>query len=157
MTPDTQAKLLRIAAVLRRKTAVSNLLREIGDVLLSAVPADYLRLDLGDDQGKLWSRVCRYGQDPERPGLGAVNGIRSTEALARSEEEGVHGISIPLGLGDVPTGRLVLKRRSGAFTKDDEEALVTASHLFSIGLRSRPFEPPPKPRNPFEDGAGPLV
>lgn len=156
MRPEAAEKLVRMAAVMRRRGPVLSLLPELTRELLAAVNAESVRYDLSDEHGKLWSRVVRPGQEPERPGLGAVSPLRSKEALVRVEEEGVHAIVLPLGLGDSPAGRLVLKRRSGAFTDEEERILQSAADLCSIGLRARPLDPPPKPRNPFEDG-GPLV
>jgi hypothetical protein len=146
-----------MARVMRRRTAVHNLLVDLTRLLMSVVPADGMRYDLGDEAGKLWSRVVRPGgQEPERPGLGAVTAIRSKEAFSRTEDEGTHGVSIPLGLGD-PNGRIVLKRKSGAFTDDEVEVLKAAADLFTIGLRGRLFDPPPKPRSPFDDEERPMV
>ena len=157
MNPEAQAKLLRVASIFRRRTCVQNLLGEASRVLLSAVPADGVRYDLTDEAGKLWSRVVRAGQEPERPGFGSVAPIRSKESLSRGEEDGMHFISLPVGMGDVPAGRLVLKRRIGPFTDEEEEILRSAADLVSIALRNRPFDPPPKPRNPFEEGEQPLI
>jgi len=157
MNASAQARLLEMAAVLRRRTAVQNLLPEVTKSLLSAVPADGVRYDLSDDSGKLWSRVVRPGQEPERPGLGAVTPIRSKEALSRTAEDGLHGVSMPLGLGEPPSGRLVLKRRSAPFTDEEVEVLRSAADLLSLALRARPFDPPPKPRSPFDDEGGPLI
>ncbi|MBI4564943.1 MAG: hypothetical protein HY716_09660 [Planctomycetes bacterium] len=156
MTPEAARHLLDMAHVMRRRTPIQNLLGDVTRCLLAAVPADGVRYDLGDDSGRLWSRVVRAGQDPERPELGSVPPVRSKESLTRSEQDGVHGISIPLGLGETPTGRLVLKRRQGPFSDEEVAVLQRAADLISLGLRSRPFDPPPKPRNPFED-EGPLV
>lgn len=155
MSPEAQANLLQMAAVMRRKTAIHYLLPDLARLLLDVVPADGIRFDLGDESGKLWSRVVRPNQEPERPGLGAVPPVRSKESLSKTEEDGVHAVSVPLGLGE-PSGRLVLKRKSGPFTDGEVDILKAAADLVSIGMRARPFDPPPKPRSPFDED-GPLV
>ncbi|HZN60770.1 MAG TPA: hypothetical protein VFC90_00060, partial [Planctomycetota bacterium] len=73
-----------------------------------------------------------------------------------TEEDGLFGVSVPLGIGEPPSGRLVVKRRSAAFSDEEVEVLKAAADLISIGFRARPFDPPPKPRSPFDDD-GPLV
>ena len=145
-----------MAAVMRRRAPIYYLLVDVTKSLLAAVPADGARFDLGDEGGKLWSRIMRPGQEPERPGLGSITPIRSKESFQRTEEDGLYGVSLPLGIGEPPSGRLVLKRRSGAFSDEEVEVLRAAADLISIGLRARPFDPPPKPRSPFDD-EGPLV
>jgi len=156
MNASAQARLLEMAAVMRRRAPIYYLLVDVTKSLLAAVPADGARFDLGDEGGKLWSRIMRPGQEPERPGLGSITPIRSKESFQRTEEDGLYGVSLPLGIGEPPSGRLVLKRRSGAFSDEEVEVLRAAADLISIGLRARPFDPPPKPRSPFDD-EGPLV
>lgn len=145
-----------MAAAMRRKAPIQNLLVDVSKALFAAVPADGARFDLGDEGGKLWSRVVRPGQEPERPGLGSITPIRSKESFQRTEEDGLHGVSFPLGIGEPPSGRFVMKRRSAAFSDEEVEVLRAVADLISIGLRARPFDPPPKPRSPFDDD-GPLV
>ncbi|HTF58172.1 MAG TPA: hypothetical protein VK661_13155 [Planctomycetota bacterium] len=157
MNASAQAKLLEMAAALRRKAPVHYLLAEVTKALLAAVPADGARYDLSDETGRLWSRVVRPGQEPERPGLGSVTPLRSKETFQRTEEDGLYGVSLPLGIGEPASGRLVLKRRSAAFSDEEVEVLRSAADLISLGFRARPFDPPPKPRGPFDDDAGPLV
>jgi len=156
MNASAQAKLLEMAAAMRRRAPIHYLLIDIAKSLFAAVPADGARFDLGDEGGKLWSRVVRPGQEPERPGLGSITPIRSKESFQRTEEDGLFGVSLPLGIGEPPSGRFVLKRRSGAFSDEEVEVLRAVADLISIGLRARPFDPPPKPRSPFDDD-GPLV
>lgn len=156
MNASAQAKLLEMAAVMRRRAPIHGLLADVTKCLLAAVPADGARFDLSDESGKLWSRVVRAGQEPERPSLGGVTPLRSKESFQRTEEDGLFGVSIPLGIGEPASGRLVLKRRSGAFSDDEVEVLRSAADLISLGLRARPYDPPPKPRSPFDDD-GPLV
>jgi hypothetical protein len=156
MNASAQAKLLEMAAAMRRKAPIHHLLGDVTKALFAAVPADGARFDLGDEGGKLWSRLVRPGQEPERPGLGAITPIRSKESFQKTEEDGLHGVSIPLGIGEPATGRLVVKRRSGAFSDEEVEVLKAAADLISLGFRARPFDPPPKPRSPFDED-GPLV
>ncbi len=156
MNASAQSKLLEMAAAMRRRAPIHYLLVDVTKSLLAAVPADGARYDLSDESGKLWTRIVRPGQEPERPGLGSITPIRSKESFQRTEEDGLFGVSLPLGIGEPPSGRLVLKRRSGAFSDEEVEVLRAAADLISIGLRARPFDPPPKPRSPFDDD-GPLV
>jgi hypothetical protein len=156
MNASAQSKLLDMAAAMRRRAPIHYLLVDVTKSLLAAVPADGARYDLSDESGKLWTRIVRPGQEPERPGLGSITPIRSKESFQRTEEDGLFGVSLPLGIGEPPSGRLVLKRRSGAFSDEEVEVLRAAADLISIGLRARPFDPPPKPRSPFDDD-GPLV
>jgi len=144
-----------IAALLRRKTPVANLLRELADAVFARVPCDGMRFDLTEDRGGLWSRVVKPGQDPERPPLGSVARLRTREAFEVTDSDGVHEVVVPLGIGDPATGRWTLRRRSGAFTEAEIDAIRSIADVLSLGLRARPFEPPPKPRGPFEEG--PLV
>ena len=69
----------RIAAVLRQKKAVQTLVPDLTNELVKVVPADWIRYDL-EDQGKLWSRSIKPGSEPQRPGLGEVPRIKSSEA-----------------------------------------------------------------------------
>ena len=156
MNASAQSKLLEMAAAMRRKAPIHNLLGEVTKVLVAAVPADGVRYDLSDEGGKLWSRLVRPGQEPERPGLGAITPLRSKEAFQQSEEDGLHGVSIPLGIGEPASGRMVVKRRSAAFSPEEIEVLKAAADLVSLGFRARPYDPPPKPRSPFDED-GPLV
>lgn len=142
-----------LARILRRKRAVSSLLKDLTAEILKIVPAEWLRYDL-EDQGRLWSRSIRPGADPQRPGLGEVPRMSSKDAEYARPIEGGFEACILLGIGD-PTGRLILRRKSEAFTDEEMELLRAVSDVLSLGLRARPFEPPPKPRNPFEEG--PLV
>ena len=143
----------RIAAVLRQKKVVATLLPDLTAEVVRLVPADWLRYDL-EDQGKLWSRSIKPGTDPVRPGLGEVPRIGSRETEYSREIEGGFEACLLLGIGET-SGRLLLRRKSPAFTDDDLKKLRPVADLLSIGLRARPFEPPPKPRGPFEDG--PLI
>ena len=140
----------RIAAVLRQKKTVHTLLADLTGEIARVVPADWLRYDL-EDQGKLWSRSIKPGSDPVRPGLGEVPRIRSTESEYAKEIEGGFEACLLLGIGE-PTGRLLLRRKSSAFADDDLKKLRSIADVLSLGLRARPFEPPPKPRGPFEEG-----
>ena len=156
MNASAQSKLLEMAAAMRRKAPIHNLLGDVTKLLFATVPADGARFDLSDEGGKLWSRLVRPGQDPERPGLGAITPLRTKEAFQQTEEDGLHGVSIPLGIGEPATGRLVVKRRSAAFSPDEIEMLKAAADLITLGFRARPFDPPPKPRSPFDED-GPLI
>ena len=148
--------LLKMASIMRRRAPIHNLLGDVTKALFAAVPADGARFDLGDEGGKLWSRIVRPGQEPERPGLGSITPIRSKESFQKTEEDGLFGVSLPLGIGEPASGRLVLKRRSAAFSDEEVEVLRAAADLISLGFRARPFDPPPKPRSPFDED-GPLV
>lgn len=156
MNASAQALLLQMAGAMRRRAPIHNLLGDVTKALFAAVPADGARFDLGDEGGKLWSRLVRPGQEPERPGLGSITPIRSKESFQRTEEDGLFGVSFPLGIGEPASGRMVVKRRIAAFSDDEVEVLRAAADLISLGLRARPFDPPPKPRSPFDDD-GPLV
>jgi hypothetical protein len=35
--------------------------------------------------------------------------------------------------------------------------LRAVADILSLGLRARPFEPPPKPRGPFDDSPGAMI
>lgn len=144
-----------IAGILRRKTAVANFVGELAEAILAQVPCDGMRFDLTDERGALWSRIVKRGQEPEPPSLGSVPRLKTRETFEVSEEEGVHQVVAPLGLGDPATGRWTLRRRSGPFTDAELESVRAIVDVLSLGLRARPFEPPPRPRGPFEEG--PLV
>lgn len=139
-----------IARVLRQKRAVQTLLADLTAEVLKIVSADWLRFDL-EDQGKLWSRSIKPGGDPERPGLGAVPRLSSKEAEYARPIEGGHEACLLLGIGE-PSGRLILRRKSDPFTDEEMRKLRAVADVLSLGLRARPFEPPPKPRGPFEEG-----
>ena len=143
----------RIAALLRQKKVIATLLPDLTTEVVRLVPADWLRYDL-EEQGKLWSRSIKPGGDPVRPGLGEVPRIGSRETEHSKEIEGGFEACLLLGIGET-SGRLLLRRKSPAFTPEDLKKLRPVADLHSIGLRARPFEPPPKPRGPFEDG--PLI
>ncbi len=140
----------RLAAVLRQKKSVQTLLPDLTTELLKIVPADWIRYDV-EDAGKIWCRSIKPGAEPQRPGLGEVPRITSREAEYAKEIEGGFEACLLLGIGET-TGRLVLRRKSGPFTDDEMKKLRPVADLLSLGLRARPFEPPPRPRGPFEDG-----
>ena len=143
----------RLASVLRQKKAVQTLFPDLTAEIMALVPADWLRVDL-EDQGKLWSRSIKPGSEPQRPGLGEVPRMRSSEAEYAKEIEGGFEACLLLGIGEA-SGRLLMRRKSGPFAEDEMKRLRAVADVLSIGLRARPFEPPPKPRNPFDEG--PLV
>ena len=145
----------RIAAVLRMKKAVQTLVPDLTTEIVKIVPADWIRYDL-EDQGRLWSRSVKPGAEPQRPGLGEVPRIRSTEAEYAKEIEGGFEACLLLGIGET-SGRLLLRRRSSAFTEDEMKKLRAVADVLSIGLRARPFEPPPKPRGPFDEEPGAMI
>jgi hypothetical protein len=144
-----------VARVLRQKKAVQTLLADLTAEVVKVVPADWLRYDL-EDQGKLWSRSIKPGSEPERPGLGAVPRLGSKETEYARPIEGGFEACVLLGIGE-PTGRLILRRKSAAFGDEDLKKLRALADVLSLGLRARPFEPPPKPRGPFDEGGGPMV
>ena len=139
----------RVAAVLRQKKAVQTLVPDLTTELVKIVAADWIRYDL-EDQGKLWSRSIKPGGEAQRPGLGEVPRIKSTEAEYAKEIEGGFEACLLLGIGET-SGRLLLRRKSGDFTDDEMKKLRSIADLLSLGLRARPTEPPPKPRGPFDD------
>ena len=145
----------RIAVVLRQKKAVQTLVPDLTTELVKIVPADWVRYDL-EDQGKLWSRSIKPGGEPQRPGLGEVPRIKSSETEHAKEIEGGFEACLLLGIGET-SGRLLLRRRSPAFGEDDMKKLRSIADVLSLGLRARPFEPPPKPRGPFDDGPGAMI
>ncbi len=144
----------RLAAVLRQKKVVQTLVPDLAAEIAALVPADWMRFDL-EDQGKLWSRSIKPGSEPQRPGLGEVPRMRSSDAEYAKEIEGGFEACVLLGIGD-PSGRLLLRRKSGPFSAEEMKKLRCLADVLSLGLRARPFEPPPKPRGPFEE-EGPLV
>lgn len=139
-----------MARLLRQKRVIQTLLPDLTAEIVRIVPTDWLRYDL-EDQGKLWSRSIRPGSEPERPGLGVVPRLSSREAEYAKEIEGGYEVCLLLGIGD-PSGRLILRRKSSPFTDEEMKKLRSIADVLSIGLRARPFEPPPKPRGPFEEG-----
>jgi hypothetical protein len=143
----------RIAAVLRQKKTIQTLLPDLTTEVVRLVPAEWMRYDL-EDQGKLWSRSIKPGSDPVRPGLGEVPRLGSREVEYAREIEGGFEACLLLGIGE-PTGRLLLRRKSPAYSEEDLRRLRPIADVLTLGLRARPFEPPPKPRGPFEDG--PLI
>ena len=145
----------RLAALLRLKRAVQTLLPDVAAEVLKIVPADWMRVDL-EDQGKLWSRSIRPGAEPQRPGLGEVPRMRSSDAEYAKEIEGGFEACLLLGIGE-PSGRLILRRKSGPFAEDEMKRLRSVADLLTLGLRARPFDPPPKPRGPFDEGERPLI
>jgi hypothetical protein len=140
----------RIAAVLRQRKAVQTLLGDLTTEILKIVSADWLRYDL-EDQGKLWSRSIKPGGEPERPGLGAVPRLTSREAGHTREIEGGFEACLILGIGE-PCGRFLLRRKAPAFGEEEMKKLRSVADILSLGLRSRPFDPPHRPRGPFEEG-----
>jgi hypothetical protein len=140
----------RIAVVLRQKKAVQTLVPDLTTELLKIVAADWLRYDL-EDQGKLWSRSVKPGSDPQRPGLGEVPRINSRETEYSKEIDGGFEACLLLGIGET-SGRLLLRRRAPAFSDEEMKKLRAIADVLTLGLRARPFEPPPKPRSPFDDG-----
>ena len=141
--------LREIAALLRRKGAIEPLLRELGRLVTMEVPVDAMRFDLTDEQGALWSRIVKPGEDPVGPALGSVERLRAREAFEVTEKEGVHQAMVPLGLGEPATGRWILKRKSAPFTEAELDAIRAMSDVISLGLRARPFDAPPKLRSKF--------
>ena len=143
----------RLAALLRQKKAVQTLFGDVAAEIVRLVPADWLRIDL-EDQGKLWSRSIKPGSEPQRPGLGEVPRMTSREAEYAKAIDGGFEACLLLGIGE-PSGRLILRRKSEAFSPDDLKKLRPVADVLSIGLRARPFDPPPKPRSPFDEGGEP--
>jgi hypothetical protein len=143
-----------IAALLRRRKAVQSLLVDLTAEIVRVVPAEWIRYDL-EDQGKLWSRSVKPGTEPQRPGLGEVPRLGSKEIEYSKDIEGGFEACILLGIGEA-SGRLILRRRTSPFGEEEMRKLRPIADVLSLGLRARPFEPPPKPRGPFDEG-GPLV
>jgi len=145
----------RVAAVLRQKKAVQTLVPDLTTELVKIVPADWIRYDL-EDQGKLWCRSIKPGAEPQRPGLGEVPRIKSTEAEYSREIEGGFEACLLLGIGET-SGRLILRRKSSAFAEEEIKKLRSVADILSIGLRARPFEPPARPRGPFDEDPGAMI
>jgi len=145
----------RIASVLRQKKAVQTLVPDLTSELVKLVPADWIRYDL-EDQGKLWSRSIKPGAEPQRPGLGEVPRIKSTEAEYAKEIEGGFEACLLFGIGET-SGRLILRRRAPAFGEDEMKKLRSIADLLSLGLRARPFDPPARPRGPFDESPGAMI
>lgn len=145
----------RLAALLRQKKAVQTLVSDLATEIIKVVPADWLRLDL-EDQGKLWSRSIKPGEEPRRPELGEVPRMKSNESEYAKDIEGGFEACLLLGIGEA-SGRLLLRRKSGPFSADDLKRLRPVADVLSIGLRARPFEPPARPRGPFDDEPGKLI
>jgi hypothetical protein len=144
----------RIAALLRQKKAVQTLVPDLTAEIVRIVPADWLRYDL-EDQGRLWSRAQKPGSEPVRPGLGEVPRMGSKDAEYAKPIEGGFEACFLLGIGEA-SGRLLLRRKASAFSDEELKRLRAVADVLSLGLRARPFEPPARPRGPFDDG-GPLV
>jgi hypothetical protein len=145
----------RMAAVLRQKKAVQTLVPDLTTELVKIVPADWLRYDL-EDQGKLWSRSIKPGAEAQRPGLGEVPRIGSRDAEYAKEIEGGFEACLLLGIGET-SGRLLVRRKTPAFTEDEMKRLRAVADILSLGLRARPFEPPPKLRGPFDESPGAMI
>ena len=143
----------RLAALLRQKKAVLTLFGDVAAEIARMVPADWIRIDL-EDQGKLWSRSVKPGSEPQRPGLGEVPRRKSQDSEYATEIVGGFVACLLLGIGEA-SGRLLLRRKSGAFTPEEIKVLRPVADVLSIGLRARPFDPPPKPRSPFDEGGEP--
>jgi hypothetical protein len=145
----------RVAAVLRQKKAVQTLVPDLTSELVKIVAADWIRYDL-EDQGKLWSRSIKPGAEAQRPGLGEVARIGSRETEYAKEIDGGFEACLLLGIGET-SGRVLLRRRSPAFSEDEMKKLRAVADVLSLGLRARPFEPPPKPRGPFDESPGAMI
>lgn len=140
----------RLAHLLRQKKVIQTLMPDVAKAVAEIVPVDWLRVDLTDEQGRLWSRQVRPGGEAERPGLGEVPRLGSREADYARAIEGGFEACVLLGIGE-PSGRLVVRRKSGPFDEDLAK-LRPIADVLTLGLRARPFEPPPKPRSPFDEG-----
>lgn len=139
----------RLASLLRQKKAIQTLFADLVTEIVRVVPADWLRLDL-DDQGRLWSRSMKPGGEPQRPGLGEVNRMTSKEVEYAKEIEDGFECCVLLGIGEA-SGRLILRRKSGAFGAEELRLLRPVADVLSLGLRARPFEPPARARGPFDE------
>lgn len=139
----------RLAALLRQKKAVQTLVSDLAAEIVRIVPADWLRLDL-EEQGKIWSRSIKPGAEPQRPALGEVPRMKSNESEYARPIEGGFEACLLLGLGEA-SGRLLLRRKSEAFSPDELQRLRPVADILSIGLRARPFEPPARVRGPFDE------
>lgn len=140
----------RLAALLRQKKAVQTLVPDLAVEIVKIVPAEWLRFDL-DDQGKLWSRSVKPGAEPQRPGLGEVPRMKSNESEYARPIEGGFEACLLLGVGEA-SGRLLLRRKSPDFSPEELRRLRPVADVLSIGLRARPFDPPARPRGPFDEG-----
>ena len=143
----------RMAKILRQKKVITPLLPEVADEIFTSVPAEWMRIDL-EDKGRLWSRSVKRGEEPKRPGLGEVPRMRTKESEYTKPIEGGQEACVLLGIGEV-SGRLILRRKTDAFTDEEMGLLRGFADVCSLGLRARPFDPPPRVRGPFEEG--PLV
>lgn len=146
MTPEQSGLYVELARILRRAGPLHVLLREVTEHLMRIVKLDAVRYDLTDEKGGIWSRVCRPGEEPDRPGLGTILRLKTREELTREGDT----VSIPLGFGERASGRIVVKR-AGGFPDTDVSVLERCADLFTLALRSRPFDAKPKPRGPFEE------
>jgi len=142
-----------LARILRQKRVIQTLLPEVAKAIVELVPCDWVRFDLTDEQGRLWTRFVRPGSEPERPGLGEVPRLGSRESEYVRTIEGGFEACVLLGIGE-PSGRLIVRRKTKPYD-EDLSTLRSIADVVSLGFRARPFEPPPKPRSPFEEG--PLV
>lgn len=148
--------LRKLAAALRRRQPLGNLIGDVARLLFELLPCDGMRFDLADERGGMWTRIVRQGEEPQRPSLGTVARLKTRETFEVTEEDGVHQVVSPLGLGDQPAGRWTLRRRSGAFSASEIEDIRHLSDVLSVALRARPFEPPAKVQR-FGDEPGELV
>lgn len=146
MTPEQNATFVELTRLLRRPGPLHALLREVTEKLAHLVVFDSIRYDIADERDAMWSRICRLNADPERPPLGTLLGLKSKETLVREGDE----LSIPLGFGERPSGKLLL-RRKGGFTDADVDVLRHCADLFTLALRHRPLDAKPRPRGPFEE------
>lgn len=145
--------LQRIVRILCQKKVIATLIPEVAEEIFKAVPADWMRFDL-EDKGRLWSRSIKPGEEAKRPGLGEVPRLKSNESEYTRDIEGGHEACVLMGIGET-SGRLILRRKDGPFGEEDLRKLRAFAETCTLGLRARPFNPPPKARNPFEEG--PLV
>lgn len=143
-----------LARILRQKKVIQTLMPQVTEEIAKLVPVDWVRYDLTDEQGRLWTRTNKPGQEPERPGLGEVPRLGSRESEYAKAIEGGFEACVLLGIGEA-AGRLIVRRKSGPLDAELPK-LRSIADLLTLGFRARPFEPPPKPRNPFDEG-GPLV
>ena len=146
MTPQQKDLYLELVRLLGRPGPLETVLRPVTDQVARMVPLEGTRYDIGDDRGGMWSRVCRPGQEPERPGLGTSLRLKSREEFLREGDQ----LSFPLNVGGRTFGRWVVKR-SGGFTDDDVETLRYCADLFALGLRSRPTDAPKRAIHPFDE------
>ena len=143
----------KMAGILRKKKVIETLLPEIASEIANAVPCDWMRFDIGDEKNRLWSRTIKPGAKPERPGFGDISRVGSRDQNYNKEIEGGFEACLMLGIGE-PNGKFIVRRKEKPF--DEEMPILQAiADLLTLGFRARPFEPPPKPRSPFEEG--PLI